>query len=163
MTACIHETSMDGTPSYIELEICLKMSVSAKAYRENRRVHAHVKGRRLGTATTEAPKPETVRLVKGGGNTAWLLSAVGQKHCPGRPGPMSGLPLTADLATPVQDGRIRYARERSPGIWPWTITVTIPGASFGSAATLDDAKTQFKAAWQGQAWAGEAGEGPTRK
>ncbi|MCP1972667.1 hypothetical protein [Bradyrhizobium elkanii] len=62
--------------------------------------------------------------------------------------PMSGLPLAADLATPVQDGRIRYARERSPGIWLWTITVTIPGASFGSAATLDDAKTQFKAARQ---------------
>ncbi len=25
-------------------------------------------------------------------------------------------------------GRVRYASERSPGLWLWTVTVTVPGA-----------------------------------
>lgn len=44
-------------------------------------------------------------------------------------------------------GRIRYTRERSPGLWLWTCTVTLPGPPFGDAKTLDDAKDRFKAAW----------------
>ena len=44
-------------------------------------------------------------------------------------------------------GRIRYARERTPGIWLWNVTVNIPGPLFGSATSLDDAKAQFKTAW----------------
>jgi hypothetical protein len=44
-------------------------------------------------------------------------------------------------------GRIRLARERSPAIWLWNVTVTIPGPPFGDAKTIDDAKTRFKAAW----------------
>jgi hypothetical protein len=44
-------------------------------------------------------------------------------------------------------GRIRYARERTPGVWLWNVTVTIPGPPFGSASTLDDAKAQFKLGW----------------
>jgi hypothetical protein len=30
-------------------------------------------------------------------------------------------------------GRIRSARERTPPIWVWTVTVTIPGPPFGDA------------------------------
>jgi hypothetical protein len=41
-------------------------------------------------------------------------------------------------------GRIRYARERTPGIWLWNVTVNIPGPPFGSATSLDEAKAQFK-------------------
>jgi hypothetical protein len=44
-------------------------------------------------------------------------------------------------------GRIRLARELSPSIWLWTVTVTLPGPPFGSAATIDQAKAAFKAAW----------------
>src|SRR4051794_20790670 len=44
-------------------------------------------------------------------------------------------------------GRIRHTDERSPGFWPWNVIVTLPWAPFGSAASLDDAKAQFKAAW----------------
>ena len=44
-------------------------------------------------------------------------------------------------------GRIRLARERSPAIWLWTVTVTIPGPPFGSAESIDEAKQRFKAAW----------------
>jgi hypothetical protein len=44
-------------------------------------------------------------------------------------------------------GRIRLARERSPAIWLWTVTVTIPGPPFGDAKTIDEAKSRFKAAW----------------
>jgi hypothetical protein len=46
-------------------------------------------------------------------------------------------------------GRIRYARERVPGIWLWHITVTIPGPEFGDAKTIDQAKERFKEAWLG--------------
>jgi hypothetical protein len=31
-------------------------------------------------------------------------------------------------------GRIRYASERTPGIWLWHVTVNIPGREFDSAA-----------------------------
>jgi hypothetical protein len=34
--------------------------------------------------------------------------------------------------------------ERTPGIWLWHVQVNIPGAPFGSAASLDDAKAAFK-------------------
>ena len=44
-------------------------------------------------------------------------------------------------------GRIRFASERSPGVWLWHIQVHIPGPPFGSASSLDDAKQSFKAAW----------------
>ena len=44
-------------------------------------------------------------------------------------------------------GRIRYARERTPGIWLWHVQVHIPGPPFGSATTLDNAKAQFLVAW----------------
>ncbi len=44
-------------------------------------------------------------------------------------------------------GRIRYTRERSPGLWLWTVTVNIPGPPYGDAKTLDEAKARFKAAW----------------
>ena len=44
-------------------------------------------------------------------------------------------------------GRIRFASERSPGVWLWHIQVHIPGPPFGSATSLDDAKQQFKTAW----------------
>jgi hypothetical protein len=44
-------------------------------------------------------------------------------------------------------GRIRLARERSPAIWLWNVTVTIPGPPFGDAKSIDEAKARFKAAW----------------
>lgn len=46
-------------------------------------------------------------------------------------------------------GRIRYASERTPGIWLWNIQVHIPdGLPMGSAKDLDVAKVQFKLAWE---------------
>jgi hypothetical protein len=45
-------------------------------------------------------------------------------------------------------GRIRYASERSPGIWLWHVTVTIPGPPFGDAKTIEEAKQRFKGAWR---------------
>jgi len=44
-------------------------------------------------------------------------------------------------------GRIRFASERTPGIWLWNVTVNIPGPPLGSASGLDDTKQRFKAAW----------------
>jgi hypothetical protein len=44
-------------------------------------------------------------------------------------------------------GRIRHARDRTPPLWLWTVTVTIPGPPFGSADSIDAAKRAFKAAW----------------
>lgn len=44
-------------------------------------------------------------------------------------------------------GHIRLTRDRTPPIWLWSVTVTIPGPPFGSAATIDEATTRFKAAW----------------
>ena len=37
--------------------------------------------------------------------------------------------------------------ERSPPIWLWHVTVTIPGPPFGDAKTIDEAKARFKEAW----------------
>lgn len=46
-------------------------------------------------------------------------------------------------------GRIRYASERTPGIWLWHIQVHIMGGlPMGSAKDLDTAKAQFKSAWE---------------
>jgi len=47
-------------------------------------------------------------------------------------------------------GRIRYASERSPALWLWTVTLTIPGAPSGDASTINEAKSQFRAAWNGR-------------
>ena len=44
-------------------------------------------------------------------------------------------------------GRIRYASERTPGIWIWHVQVNIPGPPFGSATSLDEAKQNFRTAW----------------
>jgi hypothetical protein len=33
---------------------------------------------------------------------------------------------------------------RTPGIWLWHVQVNIPGAPFGSATSLDEAKAHFK-------------------
>ncbi|MCP1958149.1 MULTISPECIES: hypothetical protein [Bradyrhizobium] len=44
-------------------------------------------------------------------------------------------------------GRIRYAKERSPGIWLWNVTVHIPGPPFGDAKSIGEAKERFKTAW----------------
>ena len=44
-------------------------------------------------------------------------------------------------------GRIRLDPDRSPPIWLWTVTVTIPGPPFGDAKSIDDAKQRFKSAW----------------
>ncbi|MGY8664250.1 hypothetical protein Q3C01_18120 [Bradyrhizobium sp. UFLA05-109] len=44
-------------------------------------------------------------------------------------------------------GRIRLAKDRSPPVWLWNVTVTIPGPSFGGAWCIDQAKRRFKRAW----------------
>lgn len=44
-------------------------------------------------------------------------------------------------------GRIRYTKERTPGIWQWNVTVILPGPPFGDAKSLGEAKDRFKAAW----------------
>ena len=41
--------------------------------------------------------------------------------------------------------RIRYAHERTPGIWLWNVTVNIPCPPLGSASSLDEAKEQLLA------------------
>jgi hypothetical protein len=53
--------------------------------------------------------------------------------------------LVVETRQPI--GRIRLARERSPPIWVWHVTVTVPGPPFGDAKTIDEAKARFKAAW----------------
>jgi hypothetical protein len=45
-------------------------------------------------------------------------------------------------------GRIRYASERSPGIWLWNIQVHIAVVKpMGTANDLEAAKAAFKEAW----------------
>ena len=45
-------------------------------------------------------------------------------------------------------GRIRFASERTPGIWIWNVTINLPGGlPMGSSKDLDTAKAEFKAAW----------------
>jgi hypothetical protein len=46
-------------------------------------------------------------------------------------------------------GRIRYATERTPGVWLWNVQVHIPGIKpMGTARDLPTAKADFKAAWE---------------
>ena len=46
-----------------------------------------------------------------------------------------------------RSGRIRFARERVPGIWIWNVIVPLTGGlPIGSAKDLDTAKAEFKAA-----------------
>lgn len=46
-------------------------------------------------------------------------------------------------------GRIRYASERTPGIWLWNIQVHVTtGLPMGSAKDLETAKAEFKTAWE---------------
>jgi hypothetical protein len=46
-------------------------------------------------------------------------------------------------------GRIRFASERTPGIWLWNVTINLPGGlPIGTAGDIDTAKAEFKAAWQ---------------
>jgi hypothetical protein len=45
-------------------------------------------------------------------------------------------------------GRIRYAKERTPGIWVWHVQVHLAGGlPMGSSNDLDTAKAEFKAGW----------------
>jgi hypothetical protein len=44
-------------------------------------------------------------------------------------------------------GRIRFASERSPGVWLWNVIVHIPGPPIGTAPDLETAKDRFKEAW----------------
>ena len=45
--------------------------------------------------------------------------------------------------------RIRFAAERNPGVWLWNVTVHLTGGlPMGTAANLDTAKAEFKAAWK---------------
>jgi hypothetical protein len=45
-------------------------------------------------------------------------------------------------------GRIRFARERVPGIWIWNVIVPLTGGlPIGSAKDLDTAKAEFGGAW----------------
>jgi hypothetical protein len=45
-------------------------------------------------------------------------------------------------------GRIRYAKERTPGIWVWHIQMHLTGGlPMGSSKDLDTAKGEFKDAW----------------
>ena len=46
-------------------------------------------------------------------------------------------------------GRIRYAAERNPGIWLWSVAVHLTGGlPAGSADSRFVAMAQFKAAWE---------------
>ena len=46
-------------------------------------------------------------------------------------------------------GRIRFADERLPQRWLWSVTTHLPGGlAMGSANDLDTAKAEFKAAWE---------------
>jgi hypothetical protein len=44
-------------------------------------------------------------------------------------------------------GRIRYAHERTPGIWRGMCRSTFPARTFGSASSLNDANAHFKTLW----------------
>jgi hypothetical protein len=45
-------------------------------------------------------------------------------------------------------GRIRFAGERQPPIWLWTINIHLTGGlPMGSAKDLDTAKAEFAGAW----------------
>ena len=64
-------------------------------------------------------------------------------------------------------GRIRFAGERQPPVWLWTINIHLPGGlPMGSSPDLDVAKVEFKAAWEelkaGESLAGTARGGYSR-
>jgi hypothetical protein len=44
-------------------------------------------------------------------------------------------------------GRILRATERKGEVWTWSVTAPIPGVANGSAASLDEAKHDFRASW----------------
>ena len=45
-------------------------------------------------------------------------------------------------------GRIRYATERTPGVWLWHVQVHLPGIKpMGTASSLSAAKADFMAAY----------------
>jgi hypothetical protein len=44
-------------------------------------------------------------------------------------------------------GRIRFASERTPGIWLWHRSSAYSRAGRSAAASLDEAKQSFKTAW----------------
>ena len=67
-------------------------------------------------------------------------------------GPMLALRLIGPSDHSVHDdgqriGRIRLARDRTPPLWLWNVTVMIPGPPFGDAKSIDEAKARFKSAW----------------
>jgi hypothetical protein len=46
-------------------------------------------------------------------------------------------------------GRIRYASERTPGIWIWNVIVHLTGGlPIGTAGDLETAKSEFRTAWE---------------
>ena len=46
-------------------------------------------------------------------------------------------------------GRIRFADERMPGVWLWSVTIHLPGGlPMGTSKDLDTAKADFKVAWE---------------
>jgi hypothetical protein len=46
-------------------------------------------------------------------------------------------------------GRIRFAGERTPPIWFWTVNIHLTGGlPMGSSPDLDTAKAEFKAGWE---------------
>jgi hypothetical protein len=64
-----------------------------------------------------------------------------------------------------EDNRIRYAKERSPGLWLWHVRPHQHSRpAIRHTNTLDEAKAWFKAAWLGwaclqrQAWPRKDGE-----
>jgi len=60
-----------------------------------------------------------------------------------------GLSDYAVLENRQRIGRIRLATERMPCVWPWNVTIHLPGGlPMGSAKDLDTAKAEFKAAWE---------------
>ena len=65
---------------------------------------------------------------------------------PKAPGSAPSAPGAFVLSGGLQ--RIGYVHERTPGIWLWNVTVNIPGAPFGSASSLNEAKVHFKTVWR---------------
>ena len=46
-------------------------------------------------------------------------------------------------------GRIRFATERMPCVWLWSVTIHLTGGlPMGSSKDLDTAKAEFKTAWK---------------
>lgn len=49
--------------------------------------------------------------------------------------------------TGVGVGRIRFASERRPQCWMWSITIPVPGVTNGTSDSLDLAKDAFRKSW----------------